>query len=435
MQQKHILFSFKSIQEINAERFYFKLIHSTSNIFRITLLALKPYYPLSMKHQIYSFFFILLYISVANAQEQPENMANVSATIELQEAFPKLSFTRPVDFQHAGDNTENVFVVEQRGVISVFVNSDESGEKSTFLDIENRVEDSSNEQGLLGLAFHPDYQNNGYFYVNYTASNPNRTVISRFSVSASNPKQADASGELVLLEFEQPYSNHNGGQVGFGPDGYLYIGVGDGGKYGDPHENSQNLKTFLGSILRIDVDAQSDGKPYGIPSDNPFADNADGFKEEIYAYGLRNPWRFSFDHETDQLWLGDVGQNQFEEIDIIKKGGNYGWNIMEAADCYKGRNCPKEGLELPVWQYDRSQGDVSITGGYVYRGEKTPQLKGLYIYADYASGRIWSLDISDPDQPVNTLLVDADFPISSFGIDKKQELYICAFDGKIYELK
>ncbi|UZD23282.1 PQQ-dependent sugar dehydrogenase [Algoriphagus halophytocola] len=388
-----------------------------------------------MKHVSSSITLVLLLFCAANAQESPNNTTAAFANLEIEEAFPQLSFTRPVDFQHAGDGSGKLYVVEQRGVISVFENEKMIGAKSEFLNIEARVEDSSNEEGLLGLAFHPNFEANGYFYLNYTASNPDRTVISRFTVSSSNPLQANAASELVLLEFEQPYSNHNGGQVAFGPDGYLYIGVGDGGRFGDPHENSQNLKTFLGSILRIDVDGQSEGKFYGIPSDNPFVHNSEGYKEEIYAYGLRNPWRFSFDSQTGQLWLGDVGQNKYEEIDIIQKGGNYGWNIMEADDCYKGRNCKQEGLQLPVWQYDRSQGDVSITGGYVYRGDKIPALKGKYIYADYASGRIWSLDTSNPNQAVNTLLVDADFPISSFGVDQNQELFICAFDDKIYKFK
>jgi len=354
--------------------------------------------------------------------------------LTVTEAFPKLSFTRPVDFQHAGDNSNRLFVVEQRGVISVFQNDELAAEKGSFLDIENRVDDSSNEQGLLGVAFHPNYESNGYFYVNYTASNPNRTVISRFKVSPSNPNQADSSSELVLLEYDQPYSNHNGGQISFGPDGFLYIAVGDGGSGGDPKGNGQNRNTLLGSILRLDIDKQDGSTHYSIPEDNPFVKNSEGFREEIYAYGLRNPWRFSFDSANGKLWVGDVGQNKYEEIDIVKKGGNYGWNTMEGFHCFKSTDCDKEGLELPIWEYGHTQGDISITGGFVYRGAMLKELEGLYIYADYVSRRIWSLDRTDPANPINTELLDADFPISSFGIDQNQELYICGFDDKIYKL-
>ena len=240
---------------------------------------------------------------------------------------------------------------------------------------------------------------------------------------------------MVLLEFDQPFSNHNGGQISFGPDVYLYIAVGDGGSGGDPKGNGQNRKTLLGSILRIDVNKQSGSKNYSIPEDNPFANTSLGFREEIYAYGLRNPWRFSFDSANGQLWVGDVGQNKYEEVDIIKKGGNYGWNTMEGFHCFKPANCDQEGLELPIWEYDRSKGDISITGGFVYHGPSLSQLEGLYIYADYVSGRIWALDSRDPKNPINTELLDADFPISAFGIDQNQELFICGFDDKIYKLK
>src|SRR5690554_4109737 len=353
--------------------------------------------------------------------------------IILKEAFPQLSFTRPVDFQHSGDNSNLVFVVEQRGVISVFENDSTTENKMVFLDIEDQVEDEGNEEGLLGLAFHPDYDSNGYFYVNYTASNPDRTVISRFQVATTDENAADRASESVVLEFEQPYSNHNGGQLSFGPDGYLYIAVGDGGSGGDPQGHGQNLSTLLGTILRIDVDGSQDGNNYSIPTDNPFVDNTDGFRKEIYAYGLRNPWRFSFDAENGNLWTGDVGQNRYEEINIIEKGGNYGWNVMEASHCFRPENdCEIEGLKLPVWEYDRSQGDISITGGFVYRGPTMDKLKGLYIYADYVTGRIWTLDVNNGGTPTNEPLLRADFPVSSFGVDQDNELFVCGFDGKIY---
>lgn len=348
-------------------------------------------------------------------------------------AFPKISFNRPVDLQHANDNSNRLFVVEQEGLISVFKNESGVSSKKTFLDITRKVEDSGNEEGLLGLAFHPQYKTNGYFYVNYTASNPDRTIISRFKVSA-NADVADPSTEEIILTFSQPYSNHNGGQVSFGPDGYLYIAAGDGGSGGDPQGHGQNLKTLLAAILRIDVDRQSDGKKYAIPADNPFAGNKSGYKEEIYAYGLRNPWRLSFDPITKKLWTGDVGQNAYEEVDIIEKGGNYGWNVMEGKHCYEPkRNCNQQGLKLPIWEYPRSEG-ISITGGFVYRGPSLPSLTGKYIYADYGSGKIWALDASTVSQPTNTLLLKSDLNISSFGVDPKNELYLCAFDGKIYTL-
>mgnify|MGYP003645916590 CR=1 FL=1 len=385
-----------------------------------------------MKNKLSILLFISLFANIACSKDAKTDSLIQNGNITVKEAFPGLSFTRPVDFQHAGDKSNRIFVVEQRGVISVFQNDEKTTEKVDFLTIENQVEDSGGEQGLLGLAFHPNYKSNGYFYVNYTASNPNRTIISRFSVSSINPNKADPASELVLLEYDQPYGNHNGGQISFGPDGFLYIAVGDGGNGGDPQGNGQNRKTLLGSILRIDVNHQNGSTNYSIPEDNPFVNNPEGFREEIYAYGLRNPWRFSFNSENGQLWVGDVGQNSYEEIDIVKKGGNYGWNTMEGFHCFNADDCNMENLELPIWEYGRSQGDISITGGFVYHGTAIKNLQGLYIYADYVSGRIWSLDFSDPKTPVNKELLNADFPISSFGIDQNQELYICGFDDKVY---
>jgi glucose/arabinose dehydrogenase len=269
--------------------------------------------------------------------------------------------------------------------------------------------------------------------VNYTASGPDRSVISRFSVFENDESRGDAASEMVLLTYNQPYSNHNGGHLSFGPDGYLYIAAGDGGSGGDPQNNGQDRRTLLGSMLRIDVDSQENGHAYGIPDDNPYVDNTEGYREEIFAYGLRNPWRFSFDSDTGQLWAGDVGQNSMEEIDIIENGLNYGWNSMEGMNCYpSGSNCNQTELKLPVYDYGHNNGDRSITGGYVYRGNDIPGLSGYYIYADYVSGRIWALDTTDLDNPVNTEIFDAGFRISSFGVDQRNELYITSFDGKIY---
>jgi len=363
--------------------------------------------------------------------DENSNGGAVEGTVP--EAFPNLDFIRPLSIQDAGDGTERLFVVEQAGTISVFPGDPEVAERDIFLDIEGRVTDISNEQGLLGLAFHPDFETNGYFYVNYTAPGPDRTVISRFSVSEDDENRANPDSETVLLTYNQPYGNHNAGHIAFGPDGYLYIAAGDGGSAGDPENNGQDRETLLGSILRIDVDSQENGNEYGIPDDNPFAGNDEGFREEIFAYGLRNPWRFSFDAGTGDIWAGDVGQNNLEEIDLIKKGLNYGWNIMEGKSCYPaGSDCSTEGLELPVFQYVHSDNNRSITGGYVYRGSDIPALVGYYIYADFVSGRIWALDISDLENPVNTEIFDADFRISSFGVDAENEMYVTAFDGNIY---
>jgi hypothetical protein len=250
-----------------------------------------------------------------------------------------------------------------------------------------------------------------------------------------NPDIADPSSEKIILQVAQPYSNHNGGQLQFGPDGYLYIAMGDGGGAGDPQGNAQNQSTLLGAILRLDVDTSDSGLNYSIPEDNPFAGNTEGYREEIYAYGLRNPWRFSFDNATGDLWAADVGQNAIEEIDIIEAGGNYGWNIKEGTSCYNPAvGCNSSGLIDPVFEYDHSLGR-SITGGFVYRGQNTPALTGLYIYADYISGRIWSLNYSTGAVVENKELFDTNLFISSFGIDDQNELYFLAFDGEVYAIQ
>ncbi len=361
---------------------------------------------------------------------------NIHAQLQIKQAFPNLSFTKPLGLENPGDGSNHLFVVEQQGVIYVFENDSNVTETFIFLDIRDRVNDGGSEEGLLGLAFHPEFSSNGYFFVNYTASNPRRTVVSRFKTNETNPDSADKSSEHIILEVNQPYGNHNGGQTAFGPDGYLYISLGDGGSGGDPQGNGQNRKTLLGSILRIDVNSTTDSTNYDIPADNPFAGNSMGYREEIYAYGLRNPWRFSFDSETGRLWAGDVGQGDYEEVDIIKSGKNYGWNIMEGFHCFNGSNCDTTGLELPVWEYGHNTtGGYSITGGFIYRGESVPELKGKYVYADFVSGRIWALTTQESDSLSNELIVSSDLNISSFGVDANNELYICAFDGNIYRFK
>lgn len=354
--------------------------------------------------------------------------------VQVGEAFPDLSFERPVGVYAPPDGSGRLFVLEQAGVIRVFPDDPAADQAPVFLDLRDQVDARRNEEGLLGLAFHPDFASNGRVYLDYTASGPDRTVLAEFQVDPSDPGRADPGSQRVILEVPQPYSNHNGGQIAFGPDGFLYIALGDGGSGGDPQGNGQNRGTLLGSILRIDVDGPSPGQGYGIPPDNPFAGNAQGYREEIFAYGLRNPWRFSFDPATGDLWTGDVGQNHIEEIDLVEAGGNYGWNIMEGSSCYEpSSGCDGTGLILPVAEYDHDQG-ISVTGGFVYRGSEIPSLEGQYIYADYGSGRIWALNASTPENPGVRELLHTDLNIPSFGVDNAGELLICGFDGRIYRL-
>ena len=346
-------------------------------------------------------------------------------------AFPKLIFNQPVGIVTPNDGTNRLFVIEQAGIIRVFENSPTVADSTIFLNISSQVL-FGGEQGLLGLAFHPNYFSNGYFYVDYVAENPPRTVIARYSIAPNNPNQALENSQLILLEVNQPFSNHKGGQLAFGTDGYLYIGLGDGGSGGDPFGNAQNRSTMLGKILRINVDLQSQGRNYSIPSDNPYSGNALGYKEEIYAYGFRNPWRFSFDSPTGRLWVADVGQDQREEIDLVEKGKNYGWNIMEGTLTYSSGS--QIGLELPVWEYSHAEG-IAVIGGYVYHGSTLIELNSKYIYGDYGSGKIWALQYDGITAPKNTLLADSGLNISSFGVDEHNDLYFCSLDGEIYLLR
>jgi glucose/arabinose dehydrogenase len=357
------------------------------------------------------------------------------APYQLKEAYPHLSFDQPVEFINPDDGTSRTFVLAQKGVIHVFPSQSDVKASREFLNITKQVV-SGGERGLLGLAFHPNFKQNGYFYVNYTRGNPLETAISRFQVSKSNPNQADPASELVLLTYQQPYNNHNGGKIAFGPDGYLYISAGDGGSGGDPQNNGQNLSTLLGKIMRIDVNKKMGNLNYAIPSDNPFKGNSKGYREEIYAYGLRNVWKFSFDASTGQLWAGDVGQNAREEVSIIERGGNYGWRIMEGKVCFKDKSCEQASLKKPVWEYLHASGDgQSITGGFVYRGRQFSALTGKYIYGDYLSGKIWALAIKEDGTVFNELLLDHDGLIAAFGEDKDKELYVCSYgDGRILKL-
>lgn len=344
-----------------------------------------------------------------------------------QEAFPNLpNFSSPADLRNAGDCTNRLFVVELAGRIKVFDNRSDVSTVKIFLDITDRVS-SGGEMGLLGLDFHPDYKNNGYFYVNYTADNPRRTIISRFQVSSDNPDSADKNTEYELLNFSQPYTNHNGGWVGFGPnDGHLYIATGDGGSGGDPQNNSQTISNLLGKILRIDVNNQDPGLNYSIPSTNPFIDSTGSVRKEIYAWGLRNPWRCSFDPLTGLLWAADVGQNAREEIDIITNGGNYGWRCYEGNLPYNTSGClPSSNYIFPIWDYPRTAG-TSVTGGYVYRGPNQPELEGKYIYSDYGSRNVWAITYDGINPATNQLLFTLPSGASptSFGVDEAGELFI-----------
>jgi glucose/arabinose dehydrogenase len=359
-------------------------------------------------------------------------------SLRLASPFPRVAFTRPVLITHAGDGTNRLFVLEQAGRIRVLENRPGTDAAPVFLDIVSRVRDRHNEEGLLALAFHPGYRENGWFYVYYSASDPLRGVLSRFSVSTAGPDAADPSSEKVILEVAQPYGNHNGATVLFGPDGFLYLSLGDGGWANDPHNHGQDLSTLLGDILRIDVDREEGGRAYAIPKDNPFVD-VPGARPEIWAFGLRNVWRMSFDRATGELWAGDIGQNRWEEIDLIVKGGNYGWRIREGAHPFKGDQPPsldpRTGQPMtlidPVIEYGRDEG-ISVTGGHVYRGTQIPALAGAYVYADYVSGRIWGLRRSGGAGgrvTAHRLIVSEPRPgIASFGEDAAGEIYLCVFD-------
>ena len=355
--------------------------------------------------------------------------------MDVDRFFPHLTFRRMVVLAYPDDGTNRLFVVLQPGQIMTFPNDQAITSASTFLDITERVNGSGQEEGLLGLAFDPSYRDNGYFYVYYSASDPRRSIISRFSVSQDDPDTADPDSERIILVIPQPFSNHNGGQLLFGPDGYLYIGLGDGGAAGDPRQNGQNLSTLLGSILRIDVTSLDLQGAYTIPPDNPFVGHP-GVRGEIWAYGLRNPWRFNLDLTTGDIWAGDVGQNRFEEVDIIRPGLNYGWNIMEGLHCFQPRqDCRQQGLELPVIEYALSDENCSVIGGYVYRGARLPSLYGAYIYGDFCSGRIWALRHDGAQVTEHLEIVDSALRISSFGQEQSGEILILSFDNKIYRLK
>jgi glucose/arabinose dehydrogenase len=343
-------------------------------------------------------------------------------------------FTGPVHVTHAGDGSGRLFVVEKQGVIRIIRNGVVLD--TPFLDISGIVKSVGGEQGLFSAAFSPDFAVNGRFYVDYTGfgGTIGDTVVARYRSSADQDSADPASAEQ-LLTVSQPFENHNGGQLAFGPDGYLYIGKGDGGSGGDPLGNAQAPGTLLGKMLRIDV--ESGAIPYAIPEDNPFV-NEPGFLPEIWALGLRNPWRFSFDRELGDLYIADVGQDSFEEVNVqsrVSPGGeNYGWNIMEGLHCFLAADCDQAGLALPAAVYSHGAGECSITGGFVYRGQEFSGLQGVYLYGDLCSGKIWGLR-SVGDAWENKLVLDSELTISTFGEDEEGNLFVADFTaGDIYKI-
>ncbi|MDW8291861.1 MAG: PQQ-dependent sugar dehydrogenase [Anaerolineae bacterium] len=360
----------------------------------------------------------------AEARPEPEPTPSVRPALRLFVS----GLVRPTDLTHAGD-PRTLYVTEQPGRVRVI--RDGVLLPEPFLDLTDRVGSQGNEQGLLGIAFAPDFARSRKLFVNYT-NRAGDTVIAGFLARADG-LSADPSSAWTVLQIDQPYANHNGGQIRFGPDGMLYIGVGDGGSAGDPLNAGQDVRTLLGKLLRIDVSNSSPSEPYRIPADNPdFGPNS---RRELWAIGLRNPWRFSFDRLTGDLYIADVGQNRYEEINFqpaTSRGGeNYGWRLREGFAPFRGNGV--EGLTDPIWQYGRDEG-CSVTGGYVYRGSAVPPLYGAYLYGDFCSGRIWTLRRDGSGNWQNALLFDTDLNIASFGEDAEGELYVLDLNGAIHRI-
>ena len=349
-------------------------------------------------------------------------------TLRLEPLWTEREFREPTNLVQLKDG--RMLVTEQDGRIWAFDPRSGSVPAATeFLDITDRVSSRRSEEGLLGLALDP--MDEQFMYVYYSASDPRRSVVSHFAISADESR-VDPDSELVILEVEQPFANHNGGQISFGSDGYLYIGLGDGGSSGDPLGSGQDTSTLLGSILRIDASRTAPGQSYAIPPDNPFASG--GGRGEIWAYGLRNPWRFSFDRVTGEMWTGDVGQNRWEEIDLIERGGNYGWNRLEGNHCFSARDCDPTGTVPPVWEYSLDGQPCSVIGGYVYRGSAIPWLRGVYVYGDFCSGEVFGLRYADGRVMEHGQLADTGRRIMSFGEDNYGELYLLSQKSGIYRL-
>ena len=364
--------------------------------------------------------------SPSERAQQAERFQPQRVRLELRPVA--FGFDQPLGAVSAFDGSGRLFVVEQTGAIRIVRGGEVAPDP--FLDISALIS-AGGERGLLGLAFHPRFESNRRLYINYTDTLGD-TVVAELRASASDPDRADPTTMRVLLRIDQPFPNHNGGHVAFGPDGYLYIASGDGGSAGDPLGNGQDTSSLLGKLLRIDVDAAGGGRPYGIPEDNPFADG--GGAPEVWAYGLRNPWRFSFDEPAGKLWVADVGQDAVEEVNRApaKRGGlNYGWNVMEGERCFEPpEGCEQAGLELPVTSYTHAEG-CSVTGGYVYRGERFPALYGGYFFADYCSGYLWGLAAGARRGTPAVRLLESGRAIASFGVDERGELYVVDHGGEL----
>jgi glucose/arabinose dehydrogenase len=381
--------------------------------------------------------FVLCFVFVPSMvahEDAPVTMRDAApdpAQVAVEEVVSGLDF--PLYVTHAGDDSGRLFIIGQAG--QIYLLKDGELQDTLFLDLSDTVTQSVlrgySEQGLLGIAFHPNYAENGYFYVNYTDQNGD-SVIARYRVSTENPDVADKDSARVLLTQEQPYPNHNGGQLEFGPDGYLYIALGDGGSANDPLQTGQNPSDWLGSILRIDVD---NGDPYAIPEDNPVASNS-SFAPEVWAYGLRNPWRFSFDRATGDLYIADVGQNMWEEVNFqpadSSGGENYGWNNYEASQPFATSAVP-EGMIYPVAEYSHREGDCSVTGGYVYRGESVAELEGVYLFSDFCSGRVWATYRDTNGDWQTNVFMDLNRQVSSLGEGENGELYIVDYEGIVLQ--
>jgi glucose/arabinose dehydrogenase len=374
----------------------------------------------------------LLFLLSAVGCRESGGQSPLDSSLLLTEPFAELTFREPVTMVPAPGENERWYVAEKAGRILTFQPGDAAVE--LFADLRDQINASRFESGLLGMAFHPNFQQNRQLFLSYTAPGHDVPLISHISRFLVTEEGAFAAGsEDIILSLEQPFANHNGGQIVFGPDGYLYIGFGDGGSGGDPLLHGQNPQTLFGTILRIDIDGAS---PYAIPSDNPFIHG--GGAPEIYAYGLRNPWRFSFDRQTGRLWAADVGQDSWEEVNVIAPGGNYGWNFREGAHCFQPPfGCPREGLVDPVAEYPNRNGDCSITGGHVYRGTQVTELAEHYIYGDFCSGRIWGLPLGGDGLPMGepVLLLESGLRISSFAEGHDGELYLLDFSaGTIHRI-
>ena len=353
----------------------------------------------------------------------------------LERAFRNLTFKNLTNLVQINDDTNGFIVTEQKGLVYYFSNDQNVQDANVLLDLSDRVSSKHNEEGLLGIAPSPNFEADRSLYIYYSAAKPRRSVLSRFVINYESISSIVSYEETVILDVPQPYGNHNGGHITFGPEGFLYISLGDGGGAGDPYRHAQNIGTLLGSILRIDVTGNINGERYKIPDDNPFV-NLPNVRSEIWAYGLRNPWRFSFDNHTGNLFVGDVGQEKIEEIDIVRKGQNYGWPVMEGSLCYSPSiGCNASNMIPPIIEHNNDQ-ECSIIGGYVYRGVGLPELKGSYIYGDYCSGKIWSVDVNGlMEEGVSpSLLVDSDLHITSFAEDLSGNLYVLSQNTGVYRL-